>query len=152
MKRNSYAITELLPHQPPMILLDDLISYNETAAVALVMISEASLFRAGDGVPVHVGLEYMAQTCGAHAGAIARDQGQPVRIGLLLGTRQYRAHVPGFRLGDRLTVTVRVLYTDEQMGAFDCRIERDGELAAEARLNVYQPSPAELSAVGGGAP
>ena len=148
MKRNHYAITELLPHQPPMILLDDLISYDENEAVALVTITEASLFCSGDGVPAHVGLEYMAQTCGAHAGAIARERGEAVKIGLLLGTRQYRANIPNFRLGDRLTIRVRVLYTDEQMGAFDCRIERDGELAADAQLNVYQPNQAELASVG----
>ena len=143
-----YAPAELLPHRPPMILLDEIVSCDQASLVAAVTVGEATLFREPEGVPVHVGLEYMAQACGAYAGAVARESGEPVRIGFLLGTRQYRAHVPWFRLGDRLTVSATLLYQDEQMGAFDCRIEVRGRLAAEAQLNVYQPDPAELSALG----
>ncbi len=128
-----------------MVLLDEILGYDETSLLAAVTVSEASLFLEPDGVPVHVGLEYMAQACGAYAGALARDRGEPVRIGFVLGARQYRAHLPCFRRGERLVVSVSVLYQDEQMGAFDCRIEIDGKLAAEAQLNVYQPDPAELS-------
>jgi predicted hotdog family 3-hydroxylacyl-ACP dehydratase len=143
-----YAPAELLPHRPPMILLDEIVSCDQASLVAAVTVGETTLFRESEGVPVHVGLEYMAQACGAYAGAVARDGGRPVRIGFLLGTRQYRAHVAWFRLGDRLTVSATLLYQDEQMGAFDCRIEVRGRLAAEAQLNVYQPDPAELSALG----
>ncbi len=123
-----------------MILLDELVSYDETQAVAVTTIGEASLFLEPDGVPAHIGLEYMAQTCGAHAGALAQDQGAPVKIGFLLGTRQYRAHMPHFRRGDRLLVSVTAVYRDAVMGAFDCRIEIEGVLAAEARLTVHQPN------------
>jgi predicted hotdog family 3-hydroxylacyl-ACP dehydratase len=57
--------------------------------------------------------------------------------------------LPFFRCGDRLVVTVCVLYQDEQMGAFDCRIEIAGVLAAEAQLSVYQPDPAQLAGEAG---
>ncbi|HEX7969800.1 MAG TPA: hypothetical protein VF502_16370 [Stellaceae bacterium] len=145
MRPCRYAAAELLPHRPPMVLLDEILGYDETSLMAAVTVSEASLFLEPDGVPVHVGLEYMAQACGAFAGALARDRGGAVRIGFVLGTRRYRAHAPCFRRGERLIVSVSVLYQDEQMGAFDCRIEVDGKLAAEAQLNVYQPDPTELS-------
>ncbi len=140
-----YAPAELLPHRPPMVLLDAILGYDENSLQAAVTVSDASLFLEPDGVPVHIGLEYMAQACGAYAGARARDRGEPVRIGFVLGTRQYRAHVPCFRRGERLAVSVSLLYQDEQMGAFDCRIDIGGKLAAEAQLSVYQPDPAELS-------
>ncbi len=148
MAPHRYSVAELLPHRPPMILLDEIVSYDQASMVASVTVSEATLFLEPQGVPVHVGLEYMAQACGAYAGAVARERGEPVRVGFLLGTRQYRAHVPCFRLGERLIVSATLLYQDEQMGAFDCRIEVHGKLAAEAQLNVYQPDPAELSALG----
>jgi predicted hotdog family 3-hydroxylacyl-ACP dehydratase len=142
-----YAIAKLLPHKPPMILLDALLNYDDEGTTACVTITEASLFLEPDGVPVHVGLEYMAQACGAYAGAVARDKGEPVKIGFMLGTRRYQAHVPYFRLGERLLVSVKVVYRDDQMGAFDCRIAVAGKLAAEAQLTVYQPDPAQLSSV-----
>ena len=62
------------------------------------------LFFDGGGVPAYVGLEWMAQACGAHVGALARDAGIPVRVGFLLGTREFTIHAPRFRLGERLIV------------------------------------------------
>jgi predicted hotdog family 3-hydroxylacyl-ACP dehydratase len=145
MKACRYAVAELLPHRAPMILLDEILGFDETSVVAGVTVSAASLFLEAGGVPVHVGLEYMAQACAAFAGISARERGEPARIGFLLGTRQYRAHVPCFRCGERLAIMVSVLYQDDQMGAFECRIEIEGKLAAEAQLSVYQPDPAQLS-------
>jgi predicted hotdog family 3-hydroxylacyl-ACP dehydratase len=81
----------------------------------------------------------MAQACGAHAGAVARDAGAPVRIGFLLGTRQYRMHRPWFHLGDRLIVSVELTFSDSEMGSFGCRIDIGNETVAEAQLNVIQP-------------
>jgi predicted hotdog family 3-hydroxylacyl-ACP dehydratase len=148
MKPCRYGVAELLPHRPPMILLDEILGYDEGSLSAAVRVGPASLFVESGAVPAHIGFEYMAQACGAFAGVVARERGEPVKIGFVLGTRQYRAHVPSFRCGDRLVVTVSVLYQDEQMGAFDCRIEIAGTLAAEAQLSVYQPDPAQLAAEG----
>jgi hypothetical protein len=38
-----------------------------------------------------------------------------------------------------MIVSVSEIYRDTQMGAFECRIERQGELIATAQLSVYQP-------------
>lgn len=146
MRPCPYPIAELLPHRPPMLLLDEMLAYDADGARAVTTIGPTTLFLDGGAVPAHVGLEYMAQACGAFAGALARDAGEPVKIGFLLGTRHYRAYVPAFRLGERLTVSVGVVYRDEEMGAFDCRIEIGDRLAAEAQLTVYQPDPAQLRA------
>jgi predicted hotdog family 3-hydroxylacyl-ACP dehydratase len=146
-----YTVAELLPHRPPMILLDEILGYDEASLAAGVTVGDGCLFLEADGVPVHVGLEYMAQACGAFAGVLARTRGASVRIGFVLGTRCYRAHVPRFRRGDRLTISVKLLYQDEQIGAFDCRIDIAGNLAAEAQLTVYQPDPAELMGEAGAA-
>ena len=63
----------------------------------------------------------------------------PVKIGFLLGTRMCRVMTPWFRIGDRLLISASLVFRDEQMAVFDCRIEIDGQLAAEAQLKVYQP-------------
>jgi predicted hotdog family 3-hydroxylacyl-ACP dehydratase len=132
-------IEVLLPHAPPMILLDDVVDIDKTSIAASVTIRDCSLFLEAPGVPSHIGIEYMAQACGAYAGSKALEQGAPVQIGLLLGTRRYQARVPWFRLGDRLIVSVSEIYS----GAFDCRIEREAELLATAQLSVYQPEHSE---------
>jgi len=140
-------IASLLPHRPPMILLDEVVAWDGAILAASLTIRKETLFLEADGVPAHIGIEYMAQTCGAFAGAQALDRGEKVRIGFLLGTRRYTAHRPWYRLGDRLTVAASLVYADEQMANFDVRIEVSGELAAAAQLTVYQPGP---DAVGGG--
>jgi predicted hotdog family 3-hydroxylacyl-ACP dehydratase len=149
MRRCRHAITELLPHRPPMVLLDKILAYDERSLTATLTVRATTAFLEPDGVPVHIGLEYMAQACGAFAGVWARERGEAIKVGFILGTRQYRAHVPGFRRGERLAISVSVLYQDEQMGAFDCRIEVMGVLAAEAQVSVYKPDPEQLSAATG---
>jgi predicted hotdog family 3-hydroxylacyl-ACP dehydratase len=139
MKPCPYPVAAIVPHAAPMILLDEVLDYDETTMRAAVTIRESTMFRDGASVPAYVGLEYMAQTCGAHVGALARDAGTPVRVGFLLGTRQYKIHVPRFQLGEHLIVAVHLIYRDDEMGSFDCRIDLGDRCAAEARLNVYQP-------------
>ena len=134
-----YMIEQLLIHRPPMLLLDKVIGYNESEVVAGVTITASSLFLTPEGVPGHVAVEYMAQACGAYAGAMALDAGAPVKIGLLLGTRLCRVLVPWFRVGDRLLVSASIVFHDEQLAAFDCKIEVGGQLVADAQLKVYQP-------------
>jgi predicted hotdog family 3-hydroxylacyl-ACP dehydratase len=139
MTPGRYKPADVLAHAPPMLLLDEIVDYSDTGLRASITIRETTQFRDERGVPGYVGLEYMAQTCGAYVGALARDTGTPVRIGYLLGTRQYKIHVPYFVLGETLIVAATLVYRDEEMGSFDCRIDIGARCAGEARLNVYQP-------------
>ena len=134
-----YAITELLPHRPPMILLDRVEEFDAASLTASVTIVPSSMFCTGGSVPSHIALEYMAQACGAHVGILALENGEPVRIGFVLGTRDFVSMVPGFEVGDRLDVTVTPVLNDAQIGAYDCQIAIGDRLVAKARLSVYQP-------------
>jgi predicted hotdog family 3-hydroxylacyl-ACP dehydratase len=136
-------IAALLPHDRPMILIDAVLSCDETSIAAATTIGDGTLFLTPEGVPNYIGIEYMAQACGAYAGAHALAAGEKVRVGFLLGTRRYAAQIPWFRRGDRLAIAAVVVYRDSEMSVFDCRIEIDGRLAAEARLNLYQPGAAD---------
>lgn len=146
MRDCPYPIAELLPHAPPMILLDRVAGWDTGRLDALVTIQSDSLFyEPGNGVPCHVGIEYMAQACGAYAGLEAKQAGLPVRIGFLLGTRHYASQVPWFRLGEMLMVSIAEVLREGPMGVFDCRIAHDGSDVATARLNVYQPQDAAVA-------
>jgi predicted hotdog family 3-hydroxylacyl-ACP dehydratase len=134
-----YAITELLPHRPPMILLDRVEDFDADMLTASVTITPLSLFCASGSVPSHIALEYMAQACGAHVGIIALEKDEAVRIGFVLGTRDFVCKVPGFAIGETLDITVTLVFNDAQMGAYDCRIAIGDRLVAKARLSVYQP-------------
>ena len=139
-----WPVETLVPHGGPMVLLDEFVSAGEGEVTTAVRVSEDSLFydpRQG-AVPAWVGVEYMAQTISLYAGLQAKQAREPIRIGLLLGTRRYDVTVGHFRLGDRLLIHAREEWRDDAIAVFACRIETDRCLA-EASLNVYQPRDPE---------
>ena len=140
-----WTVDELLPHARPMILLDEVVGRVDGRFVVALTVREGAPFvRPGIGAPAHVAVEWMAQACGAQVGAEAREAGGPVRMGLLLGTRDFRCSVPRFAVGERLEVSVVPVFRDETMGSFDCAVARagSGEELAKAQLTVYQPEDA----------
>jgi predicted hotdog family 3-hydroxylacyl-ACP dehydratase len=142
MKPCPYSIEAVLPHVRPMILLDDIVGYDEDSLTTRVRIRPGiPFYRPGRGVAAHIGLEWMAQTCAAFAGAKARDAGVQVRVGLLLGTRNFAATLAWFANGDCLVVRATQMYKDDQIGSFQCVICRSGDEKpiAEAQLTVYLP-------------
>lgn len=134
-----WSMIELLPHRPPMVLLDRLAAFDDESATAVAVMRPDHLFARAGGVPAHVGIELMAQTCGAHVGAQALSTGGAVQVGFLLGTRAYSASLPWFPLGAELHVTVRRVFCEDGMGVYDCRILLEGAEIAQAQLNLYQP-------------
>jgi predicted hotdog family 3-hydroxylacyl-ACP dehydratase len=140
-----YPIADLLPHSGPMLLLDEVLARDETSLLAAVTVRrDRPFFVDGKGAPAHLAIEWMAQACGACAGANALASGRPVQIGMLLGTRNFVATVAWFRETETVHVSVRQSYNDGEMGAFDCRAENptSGATLASAQLMVYQPQNA----------
>lgn len=146
-----WSLEELLPHSRTMILLDEALDADDAGATAVVRIGEDSLFYDPQiqGVPAWIGLEYMAQTVALYSGVRARWAGDPVKLGLLLGTRRYDASASSFRLGSRVIVRVAREWDDGQMAVFDCSAE-SGTCVASARVNVFLPNDVEAFLRGDG--
>jgi predicted hotdog family 3-hydroxylacyl-ACP dehydratase len=137
-------LTELVPHGPPMLLLDRVLSYSTNCLRCAVEIRPDSLFAGPDGVPAVVGVEYMAQAVAVYAGLKNRGEGKAVRIGFLLGSRDIRIDVDRFAIGDHLEVEARHTFGDADVGAFACRVERGGDVLLHGNLTVYQGPLPEL--------
>ena len=135
-----WPIEALLPHAHPMILIDRMLAYDGEGATAEVTIRGTSPFHQADGVPGYVGIEYMAQAIAAFAGIRGRLRGETPKVGFLLGTRAMTAKRGWFRDGERLLIVIKAVFEEGPMGAFDGRIEIDGETILHGRLNVYQPT------------
>lgn len=147
---NNLSIEAVLPHSAPMILLDELISFDDESGVCSHEITEASLLYNDtlQGVPSYVGIEYMAQSIAAYANANEIKQGKPVEIGFLVSSRKYKCDRSVFTKGTQLFMTVKKLYRDESgLSAFDCFISENDSEIATARINVFQPEdPAKFLA------
>lgn len=147
MRPCPYPVSRLLPHAPPMILLDAVVGWQPGALDAQVTINPRSrFFQPGRGIPGHIIIEYMAQACGAYAGLEAVEADQPVRMGFLLGTRNFESSVAWIGAGTTLTVSVSEVLHQPPMAIFDCRVLLDGRPIATARLTVYQPESSPIQA------
>ncbi len=140
MTRSAYPIEQVLPHARPMILLDEIEAFDGDRLDASVEIRRESRFIRSQGMPAHVVIEYMAQACSAFSGVEGLEAGQPPRVGFLLGTRAFRAERSWIEVGERLAISVSLVFRDEDMGVFDCRAAAGSDEIAFAQLTVYQPS------------
>lgn len=141
-KINNYPIEAVLPHDHPMILIDSLEKYSEDIGCCQVTITTTSNFFDPklESIPSYVGIEYMAQAIAAYANAHEKDLGHTVAIGFLVSSRKFKLYTPQYSLGAVLKVTVEKLYKDDSgLSAFECKIEQNGELLSEAKINVFQP-------------
>jgi predicted hotdog family 3-hydroxylacyl-ACP dehydratase len=140
-----YPVESVVPQRPPMILIDEIVARQAESIVARVTIRPDGLFfQPGRGVPAHVALEWMAQACAAFGGSQALDEGGAVKIGFLLGTRDFRATRSWFAEGERLYVRALLEYRDGELANFACEVadSLEGPSLARASLNVYHPHDA----------
>lgn len=139
-----WSVEELLPHRPPMILVDALRDFDPSAhrVTAEVRVTGASPFCENGSVPNFVAIEYMAQTAGLLAGCSDRFAGVtgPVRSGVLLGTRRLELGIDAFEAGHAYVVTAEATFVDADAAAFECRVvDEAGKEVASATLNAYRP-------------
>jgi predicted hotdog family 3-hydroxylacyl-ACP dehydratase len=134
-------ILDLLPHAPPMALLERSISISQEVYEAELTIRPQSLFCDGEKVPSWVGIEYMAQAIAAFAGAEALSRNETVKVGFLLGSREFRPKVPYFKVGSILRINVKkVIHDPNGLSVVACRLSEAGQTEAlvEANLTVYE--------------
>jgi len=141
MTNPRYAIADVVPHSGRMVLIDELLDYGLDYAVAAVNVRPDSVLSDGvNGVPAWAGLEYMAQTIGAFTGVEDLRSGRRPQIGLLLGCRSYRTHVPMFAIGARLIVRATLEFRDDSnLAIFSCEIQENDVIRATADVKAFRP-------------
>ena len=140
-------MADLVPHRESMRLLSSVLEHSEHRTVCAVEVGTDSPFLTGDGgVPVFVGVEYLAQGVAAHAGLRGWVKGEPPRVGFLIGSRRLdvRGHAD-FRVGQRLIVEVVRAWGEEELAMFSCRlVDADSQVVVlEGTLSVVQPRSLE---------
>ncbi|MBL4673059.1 MAG: hypothetical protein JKX81_12435 [Arenicella sp.] len=145
-ERFDTEILDLIPHRPPMLLINRIRSLSAAASSSIVIIDEkTSFFQPGKGVPSWIGLEYMGQTAAMIAGFQIRQGLIEPHLGFLIGSRQYTAVQDFFKLETRLLISCReAALVGDNLATFNCTIEdvASNTLLAEANLSVIRkPHP-----------
>lgn len=139
-------VSEMLPHDYPMILIDEVLEINidKKFVKAKVVIKDSMPFfdKTINGVSSVVGIEFMAQTIGCYSFLVSGEE--TPKIGFLLGTRMYNNAVDKFELGHEYFIRAEEIYNDNKICAFDCQIfnDRQDEIAC-ATINAYLPDNIE---------
>ena len=134
----SWKVEDLIPHRPPMVLIDSIESVDLESATAVARFTAKEQWRGN-----WFSLEYMAQTAAALAGAFdkASDESAVGRPGFLLGTRKLALGIEEFIPGDDYLVKAVREYVDGDSAAFLCEIRKaddDGRVCT-ATLTAYRP-------------
>ncbi len=137
-------VSLLLPHRPPMVLIDGVESFDIEAkrVVVAVKITSANPFFSEDGVPTWVAIEFMAQAAAALVGLRDRRDApeRAPRPGLLLGTRRMVLELERFLAGSSYHISAECVFEDTDAASFQCEIRDDADtVVASATLNAYRP-------------
>lgn len=136
-----YSVEELIPHSPPMVLLDRILHYDSMTLIAEITIKADCRFydTAVQGVPSWVGIEYMAQAISALAGLRAREKNTGIKIGFLLGTRKMLLHRKVLLADTCYQIHVKQLFWDTSgLANFECEIRNGQESCVTAKVNVFE--------------
>lgn len=140
--RYDEKLFDLLPHRPPMLLINKVVDVNESSASAIAYIDEqASFYKEGAGVPAWIGLEHMGQTAALIAGYQLAHKLVKPHLGFLLGSRRYNAEVEYFLPNKHLLISCNEkAVVGDSLATFDCtiRYKDSDEVLASASLSVYR--------------
>ncbi|GAA5017255.1 3-hydroxylacyl-ACP dehydratase [Acinetobacter puyangensis] len=134
----SQAAIDFIPHQMPMVFIDELLAADEQHAVAKLTVRPELMFCEAEGLPTWTAIELMAQTISMYAGVQGRLHGLPPKIGFLLGTRKMRLPMPYFPLRGEIYIRVTKNYMHDNLAVFDCELT-SGSHTITATLSVYEP-------------
>lgn len=136
------AAEKLMPHRPPMRLVDRLVEYADKAGVVEAEVATDGLLVDTAGRFDAVALaELLAQAYAVVKGYATLRDGLPVRKGFLVGIREMVFERP-VRAGDRLRIVVRTVADVEEFTVADGEVWRDAERVAYGSLKLWIPEEA----------
>lgn len=128
---------DLVPHRPPVRLIEHLLEVHAAAARASVTVRADSLHVNADGtLDPTAHLELMGQTFAAAKSWRDRQLGRPPRVGFLAGATGVDASDTA-RIGDRLTIAIKQTGAFGAFAMLEGRIYRDDRRIAGGQLKLW---------------
>jgi predicted hotdog family 3-hydroxylacyl-ACP dehydratase len=127
---------ELIPHRPPMVLIDEVVEYGPTTIRARRTVREGDPFVTADGLEDAALLEVIAQTIAAGDALYAKSKGGRVIKGYLTGLTGVKVHSRA-GVGDTIEVTADCLKRMDGMGLFDAQASAGGKPLVEGRFKLF---------------
>lgn len=135
-------LEKMLPHKPPMVLVDRLISHDARSATVEVIIKDDYPFTSGS-IGAWVGLELIAQSAAVLAKLTRQVSSDKASLGFLLGSRSFTAYIPEFTTGQKVLVEVELDPASEGQVTVNARgkvKDVSGQVICEGMLTLYEPN------------
>jgi predicted hotdog family 3-hydroxylacyl-ACP dehydratase len=133
-------ILELIPQRNPMVMIDCLVSCDETQVVSQLSIRNDTLFVNRGGLTAAGMIEMMAQTAAARTGYLLKKQpetaNKKVPFGVIGSIKNFRLYFQPL-IGSVVTTTVNIAHEVLQATVVKGKVEADGKLAGEGDLQIF---------------
>lgn len=130
-------IAELVPHGPPMRVLEELVEWEPGRAVCRMTVREGMPFVADGRLAAVTTIEHIAQAVAACLGHEAYVGGEGVRVGMLIGVRKMELHRPWIEVGSEMRVSVERVRGNEEVSTFRGEVTVDGERISTALTTLF---------------
>lgn len=117
---------EYLPHEPPMVLIDEVIYVDDNKAITRCYVNHDGVLspflnEKGD-LPAFFALEIFAQSVGVWNGFNQQGTGNKTKMGMVLGARDLKVKEPFFKSGSVLNIEVYKNMSDGTLANFEGKI------------------------------
>lgn len=134
------AVT-LLPHRPPMLCIDTLLSASENEAEAVVTLHPGHMLLHQGRLHESGFIELAAQAAGAMKGYNEKKENRPVRDGFLAAVQKFSC-AGAAREGDTLHITVKLVAEMGGVSLLETQISRNAasgcrDVLAHGKLKVF---------------
>ncbi len=138
-----------LPHDPPMLLIDEVLKADDTHCQCLSIVSPkkrlAPFLNSNGSLPSLVGTELIFQCIGVYSGILnQRLNRSKISVGMALGMRDFKTSSRTFAKDSKLLISVDMLMNDDSIGCFYGCIKSSDHILCRGRFTVYRPSDDEI--------
>jgi len=135
----------LVPHRPPLCLIDRLLEFNGQTGVVESVIGSGNIFLNEDGsIPSLTLVELIAQASAAVKGYEDMTQGKAIKRGFLVNIREIRFMGQCFK-GDKLYIKIEITKTISGFLIVNGEVERSGDIIAIGTLKLWIPEDSDLA-------
>ena len=136
MKFEQINILELLPQQPPFVMVDKLLHYDDKTTQTTLIVRKENLFAENGALSESGVIENIAQTCAARMGYINKHiYKKPVKIGFIGSIKNLIIEeLP--QIGEKLITTIEVVNEVFAITLVNAKVEIGNKLMASCEMKI----------------
>jgi len=135
MELDQFEMTSLIPQRPPFMMVDKILSCDDTDAVTEFLVRQDNILLDGNKLSSAGIVENMAQSCAARMGCVNLLHNRPIKLGFIGEIKNLKINRQPM-LNDHLITEVHILMDVFDMTLASVYTKVNGEVIAEARMKL----------------